>query len=49
MSTLAEVRLWGRAIGAVSIDDGAMYASFQYTPEFARSGIEVSPLMLPLG
>lgn len=49
MSTLAEVRLWGRAIGAVSIDDGAMYASFQYTPEFARSGIEVSPLVLPLG
>jgi serine/threonine-protein kinase HipA len=49
VSTLAEVRLWGRAIGAVSIDDGAMYASFQYTPEFARSGIEVSPLMLPLG
>ena len=49
MSTLAEVRLWGRAIGAVSIGDGAMYASFQYTPEFARSGIEVSPLMLPLG
>jgi serine/threonine-protein kinase HipA len=49
VSTLAEVRLWGRAIGAVSIDDGAMYASFQYTPEFARSGIEVSPLVLPLG
>jgi serine/threonine-protein kinase HipA len=49
VSTLAEVRLWGRAIGAVSIDDGAMYASFHYTPEFARSGIEVSPLMLPLG
>jgi serine/threonine-protein kinase HipA len=49
VSTLAEVRLWGRAIGAVSIDDGAVYASFQYTPEFARSGIEVSPLVLPLG
>lgn len=49
MSTLAEVRLWGRAIGAVSLADGATHAAFQYTPEFARSGIEVSPLMLPLG
>lgn len=49
MSTLAEVRLWGRTIGAVSLADGAVYASFQYEPGFARSGIEVSPLTLPLG
>ena len=48
MSTLAEVRLWGRTIGAVSLEDGADFASFQYEPAFAQSGIEVSPLTMPL-
>jgi serine/threonine-protein kinase HipA len=46
--TLAEVRLWGRAIGAASIEDGAPFAAFQYDPSFARSGIEVSPIAMPL-
>ena len=49
MTTLAEVRLWGRTIGAVLIEDGSDTAAFQYTPEFALSGIEVSPIMMPLG
>ena len=48
MSTLAGVRLWGRSIGAVSLADGAEVAAFQYTPEFAASGIEVSPVVMPL-
>jgi serine/threonine-protein kinase HipA len=46
--TLAEVRLWGRTIGAVSLEEGNRFAAFQYDPEFARSGIEVSPIMMPL-
>lgn len=46
--TLAEVRLWGRTIGAVSLEEGATFASFQYDPAFAESGIEVSPLVMPL-
>jgi serine/threonine-protein kinase HipA len=45
---IAEVRLWGRTIGAVSMDDQHGHAAFQYTAEFADSGIEVAPLMLPL-
>jgi serine/threonine-protein kinase HipA len=45
---IAEVRLWGRRIGAASMDDGRDYAAFQYTAEFAESGIEVAPLSLPL-
>ena len=48
MTTIAEVRLWGRTIGAVSVEDAKSTARFQYTPEFARSGIEVAPLMMPL-
>jgi serine/threonine-protein kinase HipA len=46
---IAEVRLWGRRIGAVSWRDDLDCAAFQYDPEFARSGVEVAPLMLPLG
>ena len=47
--TLAEVRLWGRTIGAVSLEEGSSYAAFQYDPAFAGSGIEVSPITMPLG
>ena len=44
----AEVRLWGRTIGAVSLEEGEDYAAFQYDPDFAQSGIEISPLTMPL-
>jgi serine/threonine-protein kinase HipA len=46
--TLAEVKLWGRTIGAVSLEDGGRFAAFQYEPAFADSGIEVSPITMPL-
>lgn len=45
---IAEVQLWGRTIGAVVLDERREVAEFQYDPEFARSGIEISPLMMPL-
>jgi len=48
MSTVAEVRLWGRSIGAVSLEEGSDVAAFEYDPAFARSGIEISPLVMPL-
>ena len=48
MSTAAEVKLWGRTIGAVSLEDGAAAATFEYDPAFITSGIEVAPLMMPL-
>ncbi len=46
--TLAEVKLWGKRIGAVSWNDTARIASFEYAPGFRTSGIEVSPIMMPL-
>jgi serine/threonine-protein kinase HipA len=46
--TLAEVRLWGRTIGAVSVQPGSAVGSFQYDAEFVRSRIEVSPIVMPL-
>ena len=45
---MARVQLWGRTIGAVSWDEGRGVAAFQYDPEFAGSGIELSPLVMPL-
>jgi serine/threonine-protein kinase HipA len=48
MTTTAEVRLWGRTIGAVTLEDDRDYATFQYEPSFARSGIELSPIAMPL-
>lgn len=48
MTTLAEIVLWGRRIGAVSLQDNSEVAAFQYDPEFAQSGIEVSPITMPL-
>ena len=47
MSTVAEVKLWGRTIGAVSLEEESSTASFEYDSAFARSGIEVSPLVMP--
>jgi serine/threonine-protein kinase HipA len=46
--TVAAVTLWGARIAAVSVADGARYATFQYDPAFARSGIEIAPMQMPL-
>jgi serine/threonine-protein kinase HipA len=48
VSTVAEVRLWGSSIGAVSVNGPGEIATFEYTAAFRRSGIEVAPLMMPL-
>lgn len=48
MSTVAEVKLWGRSIGAVALADDSETASFEYDPSFVQSGIELAPLMMPL-
>jgi serine/threonine-protein kinase HipA len=45
---IAEVLLWGRTIGAVSLEPGRDVAAFQYAPAFVGSGIELAPLMMPL-
>jgi serine/threonine-protein kinase HipA len=49
VSTLAQVRMWDTAIGAVSLPDDGEIATFAYTPEFQASGIEIAPLTMPLG
>jgi len=48
MSAVAEVRLWGSRIGAVLLEDDTDVATFEYDPDFQRSGIELSPVVMPL-
>ncbi|MDH7798850.1 MULTISPECIES: HipA domain-containing protein [unclassified Beijerinckia] len=47
--TTSEAYLWGTRIGAVTLPAGERFASFEYDPDFQRSGIELSPLTMPLG
>ena len=46
--SVAEVRLWGKTIGAVDWDNEKNIAHFEYEPSFIKSGIEVSPIHMPL-
>jgi len=49
MPTVAEVRLWGRRVGAVSLPDSGAIAGFQYDRDFLASGVQLAPLQMPLG
>jgi serine/threonine-protein kinase HipA len=46
--TDAKVFLWGSQIGAVTWVTDQQLAVFQYDPDFIKSGIQLSPLMMPL-
>jgi len=53
MKTVAEIKLWGRTIGAISLDETGRgtvneICAFEYAPSFQNSGIEVAPLSMPL-
>ena len=46
--TIAEVRLWDTTIGAIDWDEQKGIANFEYNRKFVKSGIEVSPIVMPL-
>ncbi|MBD5408708.1 MAG: type II toxin-antitoxin system HipA family toxin [Treponema sp.] len=48
MNDTAEVYLWGTRIGIIHQPRGRKYASFEYDRNFLNSGIELSPLKMPL-
>ena len=48
MTETARILIWGTEIGAVTWDANRNIGVFQYLTEFLASGIEVSPLMMPL-
>lgn len=46
--TTAEVWLWGSKIGYLYQPEGSKLVQFEYDRDFLRSGIEISPIMMPL-
>ena len=46
--TTATVVLWGTKIGSVVFDDRRNVGVFEYDEAFRKSGIEVSPIVMPL-
>lgn len=48
MNDTAEVILWGTRIGIIHQDASKAYAAFEYDKDFVNSGIELSPLRMPL-
>jgi len=49
MNNDARVILWGSVIGAVTWLEDREIGVFQYAPDFLRSGIQLAPIMMPLG
>lgn len=43
-----EVKLWSTTIGALSMQEGDRYASFEYARPFLKSGMAPAPLTMPL-
>jgi len=48
MNNDAKIILWGNLVGAVTWLDDREIGVFQYHPDFLDSGIELSPLLMPL-
>ncbi len=48
MDNLAEVRLWGKRVGALAYNPSSRLSTFEYAPEWLSSGVEIAPLHMPL-
>jgi len=46
--TSAFVKIWGQTVGAVAWDEAQGYASFEYTPAFKASNIDLAPIKMPI-
>jgi len=48
MENLAEVRLWGKQVGALAYDPVTGTSTFEFSPQWRESGIEIAPLHMPI-
>ena len=48
MINTAEIFIWGTRIGIIHKEPDLPYASFEYDRDFQKSGIELSPICMPL-
>lgn len=44
----AEIKMWGTRIAIIHLGQEKSYVSFEYDKQFAKSGIEVAPIYMPL-
>lgn len=47
MQNLAEVWLWDKLVGALAWAPDTATATFEYTPEWVRTGVQIAPLRMP--
>ena len=45
---IAKIYLWDLYVGALNWDEVTQVAEFEYAPEFVRTGLEISPIHMPL-
>jgi serine/threonine-protein kinase HipA len=45
---IIEVRAWNELVGALALDPRLGYYAFEYAPAFARRGLELAPLTMPV-
>ncbi len=45
---VAEVKIWGKLIGAVAWDPDSGFATFEYDPKFKTLGWDLAPLKMPV-
>lgn len=45
---VARVNLWGKMVGALSYDERTELCAFEYSSDWLKTGIEISPIKLPL-
>lgn len=48
MVNLAHVKIWGEMVGYLFWREDNQTATFEYTPEFKRLGLDLSPIVMPL-
>lgn len=48
MVDVAQVKLWGKKVGAIAWNKEMNFASFQYYPEFLSDNLNISPIQMPL-
>jgi serine/threonine-protein kinase HipA len=49
MIKTAYVNIWNKRVGAVAWNEDDGTASFEYDPDFIEAGLDLSPIMMPLG
>lgn len=47
MQNLAEVWLWDKLVGALAWSPATATATFEYTPEWVNTGVQIAPLHMP--